>query len=87
MKFSGNIRAVLGSLFGVNKHGREDGAAKESGQLEELRALDPLNPDFISDPYPYLAQMQDRDPVHRSSNGAWVLTLMPLHQGCPVARW
>ena len=74
MTFSGNVRAVLGALFGANRHGREDGAAKESAQIEELRALDLQNPDFISNPYPYLAQLQDRDPVHRSINGAWVLT-------------
>lgn len=39
-----------------------------------LPALDPLDPVFVANPWPQLANLRDREPVHRSASGAWVLS-------------
>ncbi len=37
--------------------------------------IDPGNPDFVADPYPFLARLREREPVHWSERlGAWALT-------------
>ncbi len=36
--------------------------------------FDPFHPDFIANPYPLLHRLRERDPVHRSPLGFWVLT-------------
>src|SRR5262249_3183108 len=36
--------------------------------------FDPFNPAFIAHPYPFLRELRERDPVHRSLLGFWVLT-------------
>jgi len=37
-------------------------------------AFSPLDPAFVEDPHPVFAALRERDPVHRSPSGAWVLT-------------
>lgn len=40
-----------------------------------MASFDPFTPDFLQDPYPALAALRERDPVHRSDVlQAWVLT-------------
>jgi len=39
-----------------------------------MDVFNPLDPDFIRDPYPRYQALRDRDPVHRSAAGFWVLT-------------
>jgi cytochrome P450 len=36
--------------------------------------FDPLTPQFHADPYPFYRQLRERDPVHLSPLGFWVLT-------------
>ena len=36
--------------------------------------FNPLDPDFIADPYPTYHRLRAADPVHRSPHGFWVLT-------------
>jgi pimeloyl-[acyl-carrier protein] synthase len=36
--------------------------------------FDPSLPEFIADPYPFYRRLQERDPVHQSPLGFWVLT-------------
>src|SRR5687767_1467299 len=35
---------------------------------------DPRDPAFIADPYPTYAHLRERDPIHRTDEGTWVLT-------------
>lgn len=37
-------------------------------------AFDPRDPDYVRDPYPYLAALREHEPVHRSAAGPYVLT-------------
>lgn len=37
-------------------------------------AFDPLAPEMCIDPYPHYAALRERDPVHRSALGLWILT-------------
>jgi hypothetical protein len=54
------------------------GVARGIIAWERLRtgaALDPLAPDYASDPHPQYARLRERDPVHRSYlAGGWVLS-------------
>jgi cytochrome P450 len=54
------------------------GIARGVVAWERLRtgaALDPLAPDYASDPHPQYARLRERDPVHRSYlAGGWVLS-------------
>jgi cytochrome P450 len=36
--------------------------------------FDPLDPDFVADPYPTYHRLRADDPAHRSAQGFWVLT-------------
>jgi pimeloyl-[acyl-carrier protein] synthase len=36
--------------------------------------FNPLNPNFVNDPYPVYQILREQDPVHKSAIGAWVLT-------------
>src|SRR5215471_1532631 len=51
--------------------------SEQSGTMPTISApvsFDPFNPDFIANPYPFLRALRERDPVHRSPLGFWVLT-------------
>ena len=37
-------------------------------------SFNPLDPDYLTDPYPHLADLREQDPVHESPLGIWVLT-------------
>lgn len=73
MNRKGRFRGLLGSLFTGGGQGADPNQVSEEG-APTLVPFDPLDRAFVADPYPYLAELQDRDPVHRSENGAWVLT-------------
>ena len=36
--------------------------------------FDPINAEFLQDPYPAYAHLRDNDPVHWSDLGFWVVT-------------
>lgn len=36
--------------------------------------FDPLDDQYVADPYPLLATLREHDPVHRSITGSWLLT-------------
>src|SRR5713101_9661059 len=36
--------------------------------------FDPMDPEFVADPYPVYARLRAEDPVHQSPRGFWVLT-------------
>ncbi len=36
--------------------------------------FNPLDPAYLADPYPHVAELRDQDPVHESPLGIWVLT-------------
>src|SRR6266545_5981089 len=36
--------------------------------------FNPMDPDFIADPYPMYHRLRSQDPVHQSPLGFWVLT-------------
>ena len=55
----------------VRKHCVPESSAQQS---HARKAFNPLDPDYIKNPYPFLAELQDSDPVHKSASGAWVLT-------------
>jgi pimeloyl-[acyl-carrier protein] synthase len=42
--------------------------------LAEPLDLQPLEPSFVDNPYPLLAQLRETEPVHRNSSAVWVLT-------------
>jgi cytochrome P450 len=37
-------------------------------------SFDPVNPEFLRDPYPAFAHLRDKDPVHWSGSGFWVVS-------------
>jgi cytochrome P450 len=37
-------------------------------------SFNPLDPAFLEDPYPFYQRLRERDPVHRSPMGFWVVT-------------
>ncbi len=37
-------------------------------------AFDPLDPGYVSDPYPLFSRLRESEPIHKSPGGAWVLT-------------
>ncbi len=45
-----------------------------SNGIEEPVAFDPFEPGYRENPYPVLRALRERDPVHRSPLGFWVLT-------------
>ena len=50
---------------------------EQSGTIlatEEPVVFDPFVPGFTANPYPLLHRLRERDPVHRSPQGFWVLT-------------
>ncbi len=55
---------MLGSLF---RRAKPPAANKP-------QPFDPLDPDFVRDPYPFYKQLREADPIHRAKSGAWVLT-------------
>lgn len=44
--------------------------------MEPLRPLDlqPLDPEFVNDPYPILTRLRETAPLHRNSSAIWALT-------------
>ncbi len=36
--------------------------------------FNPMDPDFIRNPYPYYAALREQDPVHMTAHGYWVVT-------------
>lgn len=53
----------------------EEQSSQQSGYDPSLKpGFDPLDPDFVEDPYPMLRYLRDHDPVHQSPAGPWVLT-------------
>jgi len=38
--------------------------------------FNPLLPEFHANPYPFYHQLREKDPVHETSMGFWVLTPM-----------
>src|SRR5437870_3604286 len=50
-----------------------EGTAPGGTEMSALR-FDPLDPDFVADPYPTYHRLRAEDPVHRSAQGFWVLT-------------
>jgi cytochrome P450 len=44
--------------------------------------FNPLTPEFHADPYPFYRQLRERDPVHLSQLGFWVLT---RYEDCVVS--
>lgn len=50
------------------------GAEPATAEAAAAPVFDPLAPDFVADPHPTLAALRERDPVHRSPMGAYVLT-------------
>lgn len=47
--------------------------ARDSLPRERI-LFDPSQPGFAKNPYPFYADLRTRDPVHRSQNGAWILS-------------
>ncbi len=41
---------------------------------ETAPSFNPLEPGFFEDPYPHYAELRERDPVHRTLIGPWLLT-------------
>ena len=39
-----------------------------------MASFDPLDPSFVADPHAVFSALREREPVHRSPGGAWVLT-------------
>jgi len=48
------------------------------GDTDEV-TYDPLDPEFLANPYPVYARLRDDDPLHRSPFGFWVLS---RHRHC-----
>ena len=40
----------------------------------DAKLFDPFDPDFVQNPYPVYEILRDRDPVHRTAFGSWILT-------------
>ena len=57
--------SLLNKLFHKKNH---------SSLLNENFTFDPLNDEFINNPYPILNILQNEKPLHRSKTGAWILT-------------
>ncbi len=74
MKPDSKIRRAWRSLFGADRDNPASSQGDTSPAKTGLPPFDPLHPGFVNDPYPYLEQLQELEPVHRSLNGAWVLT-------------
>lgn len=58
-----------------NKTQQKPANDKISSPAAEVRS--PLvldSPEFVQNPYPYLAWLREHQPLHRAANGAWVLT-------------
>lgn len=72
MKAGARLLGTWRSLFGGGS--RANAPRATGAPVTGLPAFDPLEPGFVADPYPYLAALQDHEPVHRSRSGAWVLT-------------
>ncbi len=47
--------------------------------------FNPFGSEFVQNPYPVYETLRDRDPVHRTAFGFWVLTRHE-HVGAPPAR-
>jgi len=43
--------------------------------MGQVVPFDPLDPDFVQDPYPFLVRLRESDPVHRAASGAFVMAL------------
>ena len=39
-----------------------------------MSAFNPMDPEFLADPYPTYHRLRDEDPVHHSPMDFWVLT-------------
>lgn len=53
---------------------RDANAAGSVSDRPNLLKFDPADPDFIANPYPYLANLRKHAPLFRSDFGPWVLT-------------
>lgn len=74
MKPGSSIYRAWRSLFGTRRGEPAERGEGPSPAGAGLPVFDPLDPAFVDNPYPYLERLQDREPVHRSLSGAWVLT-------------
>ena len=55
--------------------GKEPWSAMNTSLSNEVRDLDFLGPELTQDPYPYVAELREKDPVHWSEiHRAWLLT-------------
>lgn len=64
--------SIIRGLFAKYLTSRQSGAAEELPF--ELEDFDPLENEFIQNPYPVLKALREREPVLRLRNGSWVLT-------------
>lgn len=64
------LRALLERLTGP----RPPAAAAAATAVPGPQGLDLLDPAFVRDPYPFYAWLRANDPVHRTRQGAWLLT-------------
>lgn len=51
-----------------------DGVGDESWRQDPWLGVNPMDPDFRHDPYPYLKRLRDHDPVNETPIGLWRLT-------------
>lgn len=42
--------------------------------LNKSYTFDPLEPDYVINPYPFLTFLRDQQPLHRSKSGAWLIS-------------
>jgi pimeloyl-[acyl-carrier protein] synthase len=67
-------RTAFANFSSPDEPGGEGVRIAEAKTESVVPVFSPLDPAFVDDPHSVYAALRERDPVHRSPSGAWVLT-------------